>query len=92
MKRLESNLQYVDCKRLYMENDAKSYHTQDIVSLCEKCGLKWVYDFHHDRCHPSSNGTDEVRKLIMAYPPDKYYLSTGTHNINSRPHADYISA
>lgn len=92
VKRLESNLQYVDCKLLSIENDDKSYHTLDVVTLCEKYGLKWVYDFHHDRCHPSPNGTDEVRRLIKAYPPDKYHLSTGMPQINSRPHADYISS
>ena len=89
IKRLEENLQYVDCSLLSIENDDKSYHVEDVVTLCEKKHLKWVYDFHHDRCYSTPN--NNVRDYIMAYPPDKYHLSTGTPEINSRPHADYIS-
>ena len=91
IKRLEENLKYVACDLLSIENDDKSYHTEDVVTLCEKNKLKWVYDFHHDRCHPTMEGEEGVRQLIKAYPPDKYHLSTGTPQINSRPHADYIS-
>lgn len=91
IKRLEENLKYVACDVLSIENDDKSYHTEDVVTLCEKHKLKWVYDFHHDRCHPIMEGEEGVRQLIKAYPPDKYHLSTGTPQINSRPHADYIS-
>ena len=89
IKRLEDNLKYVDCELLSLENDDKSYHVEDIVTLCQKYHLKWVYDFHHDRCYPSPE--NNVREYIIAYPPDKYHLSTGTPEINSRPHADYIS-
>lgn len=91
VKRLEANLKYVDCSLLSMENDDKSYHVADVVALCEKHKLKWVYDFHHDRCYPTQEGEEGVRALIKAYPPDKYHLSTGTPEVNLRPHADYIS-
>lgn len=90
MKRFSTNLSYVDNKLISIENDDKTYNVEQVVSLCEPKGIKWVYDFHHDRCHPSLH--EDVKALIKAYPPDKYHLSTGTPHKDSRPHADYISA
>lgn len=86
--RFKTNLSYVNQNLISIENDDKTYNVEEVVEICEPRCLKWVYDYHHDRCHPSEEG--KVKKLIMAYPPDKYHLSTGTPHVHSRPHADYI--
>lgn len=90
IKRFERHLDYVDEQLISIENDDKTYNVEDVYEVVHKKRLKWVYDFHHNRCYPVSD--EKVRQCIMAYPPDKYHLSTGDPNPNSRPHADYISA
>lgn len=89
IKRFKDNLHYVDQKLISIENDDKSYHAEDVANICQPRAIKWVYDYHHDRCYPSEN--QKVLELVKAYPPDKYHLSTGSPHIDSRPHADYIS-
>ena len=90
MERFKTNLRYVDQNLISIENDDKTYNVEEVVEICQHKSLKWVYDYHHDRCHPSQE--KRVEQLIKAYPPDKYHLSTGTPHTDSRPHADYISA
>lgn len=90
IQRFCENLKYVDQQLISIENDDKTYHAEEVVEICQPRRLKWVYDYHHNRCHPSENY--RVEELIKAYPPDKYHLSTGTPHTDSRPHAEYISA
>lgn len=48
--------------RLVLENDDRSYHTGDVLSIARKAGLPAVYDNLHDRVNPDPNagGTEEV--------------------------------
>lgn len=87
--RFKENLKYVDKGLISIENDDKTYHSEDVVTLCQPEKIKWVYDYHHDRCYPSLE--KQSLEIIKAYPPDKYHLSSGTPHCHSRPHADYIS-
>ena len=80
----------MDQNLISIENDDKTYNVEEVVEVCQPRCIKWVYDYHHDRCHPSLE--KEVWQLIKEYPPNKYHLSTGTPHSNSRPHADYITA
>ena len=89
MKRFCDNLHYVDQQLITIENDDKTYNSEEVINICEPRCIKWVYDFHHDRCCP--NLTRSSIDLVRSYPPSKYHLSTGTPNSHSRPHADYIS-
>lgn len=89
IRRFKENLKYVDQQLISIENDDKTYHTEDVVGICEPNKLKWVYDYHHDRCYPSLEA--HTCDLIRSYPPSKYHLSSGTPYCHSRPHADYIS-
>lgn len=89
IERFKEHLRYVDQNLISVENDDKTYNAEEVVEICEPRCIKWVYDYHHNRCHPSLE--KEVGSLIEAYPPSKYHLSTGSPNSNSRPHADYIS-
>lgn len=89
LARFKDNLHYVDQKLISIENDDKSYHSADVVGICQPRAIKWVYDYHHDRCYPSLE--KESIELVRSYPPSKYHLSTGLDAWNARPHADYIS-
>lgn len=85
---LEEYKDEIDLSFLTVENDDKTYTSQEVVELCKGLGLKWVYDFHHERCNPSE-GIDIIR-LLKSYPPDKYHLSSGINGVYKPPHADYI--
>ncbi len=89
LRRFQDNLRYIDTELLSIENDDKSYSVGDVCPLCQRLGLKWVYDYHHDRCNPSDG--QSIQKWIRGYPPSKYHLSTGTPKVNCPSHADYIS-
>ena len=90
LERFKAHLKYVDQNLISVENDDKTYNVEEVVSLCQGHCLKWVYDYHHDRCHPSTE--KGVYEFIKSYPPSKYHLSTGSPYCHSRPHADYIRA
>lgn len=79
----------IDLKCLTIENDDKTYTSQEIVDLCQSLNLKWVYDFHHERCNPSKN--QDIIQLLKDYSPDKFHLSSGIDNQSKPPHADYIT-
>ena len=89
LKRFRANVNYVDTNLLSIENDDKTYNTYEVWRLCQDLKLKWVYDYHHCRCHLSADCV--IEDLLKAYPPDKYHLSTGTPHKDSRPHAELIS-
>ncbi len=78
----------IDVERLTIENDDKTYSSEEVVRLCKELGLKWVYDYHHERCNPSKYAN--IIELLREYPPDKYHLSSGIDDIIKPPHADYI--
>lgn len=86
---LRHNSDRLDFNLLTFENDDKTYTTQEVVVMCQKLGLKWVYDFHHERCNPSTGIV--IADLLRAYPPDKYHLSSGVGGIIKPPHADWIA-
>lgn len=89
LERFRTHLRYVNQNLISIENDDKTYNVEEVAELCKAKCLKWVYDYHHDRCHPSLEY--KTSKWIKEYPPDKYHLSTGTPHVHSKPHADYIS-
>lgn len=88
LERFKVHLRYVDQNLISIENDDKTYNVEDVASLCEERSIKWVYDYHHDRCHPSLE--KKTFEFIKSYPPSKYHLSTGSPYCYSRAHADYI--
>ncbi len=39
------------------ENDDRIYTPADLLPLCARTGLPFVYDVHHHRCHPDGQST-----------------------------------
>ncbi|MGL6173028.1 MAG: UV DNA damage repair endonuclease UvsE [Cellulosilyticaceae bacterium] len=79
----------IDTTILTIENDDKTYTSKEVITTCKKLGLKWVYDFHHERCNPSEN--NEIFQMLKVYPPDKYHLSSGVNGVIKPPHAEFIT-
>lgn len=87
---IKENQDKLDLNLLTLENDDKTYTSEEIVQVCKELGLKWVYDFHHERCNPSKNS--DIIELLRDYPPDKCHISSGVHAPNKPPHANYVEA
>lgn len=54
MKRFEEGFSYLSSSvrsKLAIENDDKCYTPQEVLSLCNRLNIPFVYDVHHHRCH-----------------------------------------
>lgn len=87
-KTIIENKGVLDLELLTIENDDKTYTSQEVIEVCSELGLKWVYDFHHERCNPSDN--TNIIDLMREYPPSKCHISSGAVLSNKPPHADFI--
>ena len=85
---VEDYKQTIDFSKIMVENDDKIYNALDVSLLCRELGIRWVFDFHHERCNPSPE--IDLVNLLKAYLPTKYHLSSGIEGAFKPPHADYI--
>ncbi|MBI9082960.1 MAG: UV DNA damage repair endonuclease UvsE [Desulfobacterales bacterium] len=51
--------------RLTLENDDRSYTPRDLLPLCERMGIPFVYDVHHHRCLPDGLTESAVTRRAM---------------------------
>ncbi len=51
--------------RLTLENDDRSYTPRDLLPLCERTGIPFVFDVHHHRCLPDGLSESEVTKEAL---------------------------
>lgn len=58
---LNDSLKSVIC----LENDDKSYNTEDTLDLCEKLNIPMIFDWHHDRVLKSSKDNSEYMDRII---------------------------
>ncbi|MEI7998348.1 MAG: UV DNA damage repair endonuclease UvsE [Candidatus Omnitrophota bacterium] len=92
LKRLSKEVR----SRLTFENDDKTYTPSDLLPLCKREGIPFVYDVHHHRCNPDTLSVEEVTKLALATWKREplFHISSpkegwGGGNISS--HHDYIN-
>ncbi len=81
--------------RLVLENDDRIYTPADLLPLCARTGLPFVYDVHHHRCHPDGQSIEAVTEQALAtwLREPLFHLSSprdGWQGANPRPHHDYI--
>ncbi|MBF0490911.1 MAG: UV DNA damage repair endonuclease UvsE [Candidatus Omnitrophica bacterium] len=81
--------------RLTFENDDKTYTPQDLLPLCQKEGIPFVYDVHHHRCNPDKLSVEQVTKLALATWDREplFHISSpkeGWKGPNTNRHHDYI--
>jgi UV DNA damage endonuclease len=84
--------------RLALENDDRVYTPTDLLPVCERTGLPFVYDVHHHRCLADGLSVEEVteRALVTWTANNReplFHLSSpkgGWHSANPRPHHDFI--
>ncbi len=84
--------------RLALENDDRVYTPADLLPVCERTGLPFVYDVHHHRCLADGLSVEEVTERALATwtannREPLFHLSSpkeGWHSTNPRPHHDFI--
>ncbi|PYZ96123.1 UV damage repair endonuclease UvsE [Alteribacter lacisalsi] len=91
MSRLPEELK----NRLMIENDDKSYQGDDVLSICIKEGLPFVFDYHHHVvCPGESSAADLMPGLFKTWEHTglrpKIHLSSPKDGDRSRAHADGI--
>ena len=82
--------------RLALENDDRLFAPADLLPLCRRLGVPFVYDVHHHRCHPDGlaidRATDQAAATWDSREPWVHISSPrdGWRAPNPRPHAAQI--
>jgi UV DNA damage endonuclease len=85
--------------RLTLENDDVSYTPADLLPVCRRLAIPFVYDVHHHRCLPDGLDEEEATRqavdLWRCLGREPYFhLSSpknGWSGGSPKPHADYIA-
>jgi UV DNA damage endonuclease len=82
--------------RLALENDDRIFAPADLLPLCERLAIPFVYDVHHHRCNGDGLSERAVTARAVATWSGRqpyFHISSpreGWHGGDPRPHADYI--
>lgn len=85
--------------RLTLENDEYAYECSDILDVCERAGVSFVYDCHHHLVNKKLKSYDdpEVAKWVKlagntwnVKKEQLVHLSNGASDLHDRRHSDYI--
>jgi len=82
--------------RLALENDDRIFAPADLLPLCERLAIPFVYDVHHHRCNGDGLSERAVTARAIATWGERqpyFHISSpreGWHGGDPRPHADYI--
>lgn len=82
--------------RLTLENDDRSYTTDETLAICERLGVPMVFDYHHEKANPSPEPLEALLPRIFKTwshtgRRPKIHLSSPKSDDAYRSHADYVS-
>jgi UV DNA damage endonuclease len=83
-------------RRLTLENDDRLYTPRDLLPVCERLGIPFVYDLHHHRCLPDGrNVEDTTHRALKTWNREPiFHISSplcSWQDRNPRNHHDYIN-
>lgn len=101
LHRLEANFKRLSTRvrsRLTLENDDVSYTPADLLPVCRRLNIPFVYDVHHHRCLPDAMDEGEATKQCTSWWQELgrepyFHISSprnGWQKGSPKPHADYI--
>jgi UV DNA damage endonuclease len=101
LQRLENNFARLPARvqtRLALENDDMSFTPADLLPVCRRLAIPFVYDVHHHRCLPDCLSEEEATGQCVALwrrlgREPYFHLSSpknGWGEGSPKPHADYI--
>jgi UV DNA damage endonuclease len=82
--------------RLAIENDDRMFAPADLLPVCGRLGIPFVYDVHHHRCNGDGLSEREATTRALASWGDRepyFHISSPRarwEGGDPRPHADYI--
>ncbi|MBB6452316.1 UV DNA damage endonuclease [Salirhabdus euzebyi] len=82
---------------IMLENDDKIYTTDDLLYVCEKLNIPFVFDLHHHKAnHEDFNWEKDWNRIVDTWShsplPVKMHISSPKSEKQFRHHADYINA
>ena len=81
-------------KTIALENDDKIFNAKDVIKLCQKLSIPFVFDYHHHRCNPCENIEDLIPEILNTWKTinPKMHLSSPKNKTKKefRSHHDYI--
>ncbi|ARK30424.1 UV DNA damage repair endonuclease UvsE [Halalkalibacter krulwichiae] len=81
--------------KLRLENDDKTFHIKDVIDIYQKTGIPILFDYHHNRCNPSSElelteALTTVFKSWESVGRPKMHISSGRNAETDTAHHDFI--
>ena len=78
-----------------LENDDKIYNIKDVLDICKKLNIPFVFDYHHYRCNnDGENYLDYICEIFATWKnvkPKIHFSSPKSRNKKDfRSHSDYI--
>ena len=81
-------------KSIALENDDKVFNAEDVLNLCTKLNIPFVFDYHHHKCNPCDNIEKLIFKILDTWKEinPKMHLSSSKNRTKKdfRSHSDYI--
>ncbi|MDG5789584.1 UV DNA damage repair endonuclease UvsE [Evansella sp. AB-P1] len=82
-------------RMIMLENDDKSFHSKDVLYLCEKLGIPLVFDYHHHLVnHEREEWREDWERIVNTWSfspfPIKMHISSPKNDKEFRHHADFI--
>ena len=81
--------------RVILENDDKSYNASDVINICQKTNIPFVFDVHHHNCNSCKESIEDILRFAFKsweneYFPTKFHISSPKSVRQIRNHADFI--
>jgi UV DNA damage endonuclease len=83
-------------KRMTLENDDKTFTTEETLEVCEKEGVPFMFDYHHYKANPGDTPLEELLpRFVQTWKntgrPPKVHLSSPKDEKAYRSHHDFVS-
>ena len=79
---------------IILENDDTLFGADDVLYLCEKLGIPFVFDLHHHKMNPQGDFEEKWERIAETWEhsllPVKVHLSSPRDMKNPKAHADYV--
>jgi UV DNA damage endonuclease len=84
-------------KRMTLENDDKTFTTDETLAVCEKENIPFMFDYHHYKANPGETPLEELLpRFVQTWKdtgrPPKVHLSSPKDEKAYRSHHDYVSS
>ena len=81
-------------KCIALENDDKVFNPDDVLYICKKINVPFVFDYHHNRCNPCNDINNIIKDILNTWKNinPKIHISSSKNKTKKdfRSHSDYI--